>query len=61
MLDNKDKIYKEEKPNTTKIHLIFDEQGPFNPVYKPDEYNGKDSTFYVHEDLAEKVLQLTIE
>lgn len=58
MLRNKDKIYTKEKPNSTKIHLIFNNYSALNSVYKLDKYNGKHTTFYVENDIAEEIFNL---
>ena len=51
MLNNPDKIYTEESDSTIKINLRFNETSGINMVYTEDEYEGKESTFYVDESL----------
>lgn len=51
MLNNPDKIYTEESDSTIKIYVRFNETSGINMVYTEDEYEGKESTFYVDESL----------
>ncbi|MGE6487449.1 hypothetical protein [Paenisporosarcina sp. NPDC076898] len=51
MLNNPDKIYTDESDSTIKINLRFNETSGINMVYTEDEYEGKESTFYVDESL----------
>ncbi|WP_339252549.1 hypothetical protein NSQ43_01895 [Sporosarcina sp. FSL W8-0480] len=51
MLKNPDKIYSEETKSSVKIYFRFEEVSRFSQVYKPVEYNGKESTFYVDRSL----------
>ncbi|MGB3259390.1 hypothetical protein [Paenisporosarcina sp.] len=51
MLNNPDKIYANESDSTVKIYLRFNETSGINIVYTEDEYEGKESTFFVDESL----------
>ncbi|MBW9234940.1 hypothetical protein JQK62_22450, partial [Leptospira santarosai] len=51
MLNNPDKIYTGESDSTIKIYLRFNETSGINMVYTEDEYQGKESTFFVDESL----------
>lgn len=52
MLKNNNKIYQKENNHSIKIHIRFAEAYVINSLYKIDEYNGKESTFYVDNTLV---------